>query len=197
MDFIKKVYSICCYTKAQPEVDGTDIIPMVCHNSRIDLQKTVQNVEQVCKYFNMDPSKAKQITDLILWRTERMSRLFSGCLRHVPRHGIHKECKREVDMGSDGSVELYDALTCITHARNFIGNKPGLLLMAMFPIYGKSRFEIAFVYPSVDGPHKERKAREKLFQETDGSTNSPRDPHTMHSGLMARNSSMIPTWSST
>ena len=143
MDFIKKVYSICCYTNAQYEVYGTDIIPMVCHNGNIDLEKTVQNVEQVCKYFHMYPSKAKQITDLILWRIERMSRSFSGCLRHDPRHGIHKECRRQVDMGPDGSVELYDALTCITLARNFIGNKPGLLLMAM-PSYGKSRFEIAF-----------------------------------------------------
>ena len=114
------------------------------------------------KYFNMDPSKAKQITDLILWRIERMSRWFPGCLRYDPRHGIHKECKRQMDMGSDGSVELYDALTCITHARNFLGNKPGLLLMAMFPNYGKSRFEIAFVYPSVDGPYKERKARGEI-----------------------------------
>ena len=47
MDFIKKVYSICCYTNAQSEVYGTDIIPMVCHNGNIDLDKTVQNVEQV------------------------------------------------------------------------------------------------------------------------------------------------------
>ena len=162
MDFIKKVYVICCYTNAEPEVYGTDIIPMVCYNNFIDLEKTVQNVEQVCKYFHMDPSKAKQITDLILWRIERMSRLFSGCLQHFPKHGIHKECKRQVDMGPDGSVELYDALSCITHARNFIGNKPGLLLMAMFPNYGKSRFEIAFVYPSVDGPYNERKARGEI-----------------------------------
>ena len=110
----------------------------------------------------MDPSKAKQITELILWRIERMSRSFSGCLRHDPRHGIHKECRRQVDMGPDGSVELYDALTCITHARNFIGNKPGLLLMAMFPSYGESRFEIAFVFPSVDGPYNERKARGEI-----------------------------------
>ena len=162
MDFIKKVYSICCYTNAQSEVYGTDIIPMVCHNGNIDLKKTVQNVEQVCKYFHMDPSKAKQITDLILWRIERMSRSFSGCLRHDPRHGIHKECRRQVDMGPDGSVELHDALTCITHARNFIGNKPGLLLMAMFPSYGKSRCEIAFVFPSVDGSYHERKARGEI-----------------------------------
>ena len=62
----------------------------------------------------------------------------------------------------DGSVELYDALTCITHARNFIGNKPGLLLMAMFRSYGKSRIEIAFVFPSVDGSYKERKARGEI-----------------------------------
>ena len=56
----------------------------------------------------------------------------------------------------------YDALTCVTHARNFIGNKPGLLLMAMFPSYGKSRFEIAFVFPSVDGSYNERKARGEI-----------------------------------
>ena len=111
MDFIKKVYSICCYTNAQSEVYGTDIISMVRHNGNIDLEKTVQNVEQVCKYFHMDPSKAKPITDLILWRIERMSRLFSGCLRHDPRHGVHKECKRQVDMGPGGSVELYDSMT--------------------------------------------------------------------------------------
>ena len=65
-------------------------------------------------------------------------------------------------MGPDGSVELYDALNCITHARNYIGIKPGLLLMAMFPSYGKSRFEIAFVFPSVDGTYKERKARGEI-----------------------------------
>ena len=121
------------YTNAQPEVFGTDIIPMVCHNRHIDLEKTVQNFEQVCKYFNMAPSKAKQITDLILWQIERLSRLFSGCFRHDPKQGHHRECRRQVDMGPDGSVELYDALGCITHARNFMGNKPGLLLMAMFP----------------------------------------------------------------
>ena len=54
MDFIKKVYSICCYSNAQSEVYGTDIIPMVCHNGNIDFDKTVQNVEQVCKYFRTD-----------------------------------------------------------------------------------------------------------------------------------------------
>ena len=59
MDFIKKVYSICCYTNAQPEDFGTDIIPMACHNRMIDLDRTVQNAEQVCSYFDMDPSKAK------------------------------------------------------------------------------------------------------------------------------------------
>ena len=159
MDFIKKVYSICCYTNSQPEAFGTDIIPMVCHNRQIDLEKTVLNVEQVCKYFNMAAFKAKQITDLILCRIERLSRLFSGCFRHDPKQGHHRECKRQVDMGPDGPVELDDALGCITHARNFMGNKPGLLLMAMFPNCGKARFEIAFVYPSVDGPYNERKAR--------------------------------------
>ena len=34
--------------------------------------------------------------------------------------------------------------------------------MAMFPSYGKSRFEIAFVFPSVDGSYKERKARGEI-----------------------------------
>ena len=157
MDFIKKVYSICCYTNAQSEVYGTDIIPMVCHNGNIDLEKTVQNVEQVCKYFRMDPSKAKQITDLILWRIERMSS-FPDVFDMI--QGM--ESTRNANDKWKWPVELYDALTCITHARNFIGNKPGLLLMAMFPSYGKSRFEIAFVFPSVDGSYKERKARGEI-----------------------------------
>ena len=61
--------------------------------------------------------------------------------------------------GHGSSVELYDALTCITRARKYMGNKPGLLLMAMFPNHGEARFEIAFVYPSVDGTYHERKAR--------------------------------------
>ena len=74
----------------------------------------------------------------------------------------HIRSLSQVEMCPDGSVELYDALTCITHARNFIGNKPGLLLMAMFPSYGKSRFEIAFVFPSVDGTYSERKARGEI-----------------------------------
>ena len=54
-------------------------------------------------------------------------------------------------MGPDGSVELYDALTCITHAR--------LLLMSMFPNYGNACFEIAFLHPAVDGSYNEHKAR--------------------------------------
>ena len=103
---------------------------------------------------------AKQITDLILWQIERVSRLFSGCFRHDPKQGNHREYRRPVDMNPDGSVELYDALGCITHAKNFMGYVPGLCsLMAMFPDYGKARFEIAFVYPSVDGSYNERKAK--------------------------------------
>ena len=43
-----------------------------------------------------------------------------------------------------------------------MGNKPGLLLMAMFPNHGKARFEIVFVYPSVDGSYNERKARRDI-----------------------------------
>ena len=67
-----------------------------------------------------------------------------------------------MEMNPDGSVELYDTLGCITHARNFMGNKPGLFLMAMFPDYGKARFEIAFVYPSVDGSYNERKDKGRI-----------------------------------
>ena len=77
MGFIKKVYSICSYANAQSEVFGTDIIPMVCRNGNIDLEKTVQSVEQVCKYFRIDPSKAKQITDLILANWGDRFRMFS------------------------------------------------------------------------------------------------------------------------
>ena len=139
MDFIKKVYSICCYTNAQSEVYGTDIIPMVCHNGNIEDRPEHRTGLQILQHGS---SKAKQITDLILWRIERM-----------------KPIRNANDQWTGVLVEL---LTCITHARNFMGNKAGLLLMAMFPSYGKSRFEIAFVFPSVDGTYNERKARGEI-----------------------------------
>ena len=68
--------------------------------------------------------------------------------------------------------------------------------MAMFPSYGKSRFEIAFVFPSVDGTIMSARHGEKLFQGIDGSISSTPDPHKMHSGPMARNSMLIQRWSS-
>ena len=53
--------------------------------------------------------------------------------------------------------------TIFTFADNSLKDKEAgsgsALLMAMFPNYGKARFEIAFVCPSVDGSYNERKAR--------------------------------------
>ena len=37
-----------------------------------------------------------------------------------------------VGMNPDGSVELCDALGSITHAKNFMGNKPGLLMAMLW-----------------------------------------------------------------
>ena len=79
-----------------------------------------------------------------------MSRLFFECLRHNPQEG--RELKRAVHFNIDGSCELYEALCTITTI-------PGIFLMTMLPLFGKSRFEIAFVYPKFDGSHKEWEAR--------------------------------------
>ena len=89
-----------------------------------------------------------------------MSRLFSESLRHNPREG--REMRRQIRINLDGSCELYEALCTITHARHFLGNIPGVFLMTMLPIFGKSRFEIAFVYPKFDGACKEREARNEI-----------------------------------
>ena len=110
--------------------------------------------------YGMEPSYAKPNVHFILWRVERMSRLFSECLRHNPREG--RELRRPVQINIDGSCELYEALRTITHARNFLRNIPGVFLMTMLPRFGKSRFEIAFVYPKFDGTYKEREARKEI-----------------------------------
>ena len=78
--------------------------------------------------------------------------------------------KRAIRINLDGSCELYEALCTIAHARNFLGNKPGVFLMTMLPLFGKSGYEIAFVYPKFDGTHKEREQRMRLSRETDGLT---------------------------
>ena len=48
MDYIKKIYSICCHANADPEDYGSDIIPMVCHNRQIDMKKNLdkEDLEQ-------------------------------------------------------------------------------------------------------------------------------------------------------
>ena len=84
-----------------------------------------------------------------------MSRLFSES-----REG--REMRRPIQIKLDGSCELYEALRTITHARNFLGNIPGVFLMTMLPLFGKSRFEIAFVFPKFDGTYKEREARNEI-----------------------------------
>ena len=82
MDYIKKIYSIFCHANADPDDYGTDIIPMVCHNKQIDMSRTIMNAKSSCRYFSFDESKAQQIVHCILWRVERLSRLFS---RHDPK----------------------------------------------------------------------------------------------------------------
>ena len=55
-----------------------------------------------------------------------------------------------------------EALCAITHARDFLGTIPGIFLMTMLPSFGKSRFEIAFVYQKFDGSYQEREARNAI-----------------------------------
>ena len=82
-----------------------------------------------------------------------MSRLFSGCLRHDPREQSKRAVKHEFNLNLDGSCEPFEALTSITHAKNFL---------TMFPNYGKPRFEIAFVYTSFDGTCEERQKKNNV-----------------------------------
>ena len=70
--------------------------------------------------------------------------------------------KRAIHFNLDGSCELYEALCAITRARNFLGTIPGIFLMTTLPSFGKSRFEIAFVYPKFDGSFQEREARNAI-----------------------------------
>ena len=150
MAYIKKIYSMCCpINDDDPKNFSTEVIPTVSRNGQIDMDKTIINAESVCTYYGMDPSYANPIVHFILWRVERMSRLFSKCLRHNPREG--REMRRPIRINLDGSCELYEALCTITHARNFLGNIPGVFLMTMLSLFGKSRYEIAFVYPKFDG----------------------------------------------
>ena len=80
MAYIKKIYGMCCLINDDPKSFGTDVIPMVTRNGQIDMEKTITNAESICIYYSMDQSYAKPIVHFILWRVERMSRLFSECL---------------------------------------------------------------------------------------------------------------------
>ena len=51
--------------------------------------------------------------------------------------------KYEFKENLDGSCELFEALTAINHAKNFLGNKTGIFLMTIFPNDGKSRPSMA------------------------------------------------------
>ena len=131
MEYTEKIYSICCHLNENPQGYDTDVIPLVCRKHGSD------------EYYSIEEHRAKQIVHLILWRIERMSRLFSECLRHDPREESKRAMKQEFKLNLDGSFKLFEALTPITRAKNFLGNKPGKFLMTMFPNYGKSRFEVA------------------------------------------------------
>ena len=160
MKFIKRVYVFCCHINDNPDQYSTEVIPTVNHNGRIDMDKTTANVEGLCKHFKIHPSAAEHIAGLILWRVERMSRLLSQYLRHNPRKG--KECKYAIKVNRDGSCEFWQVLCAIVHARNFLGVKPGIFLMTVFPTFGKTRFEVAFVYPRFDGTYEERQAKNEI-----------------------------------
>ena len=67
--------------------------------------------------------------------------------------------RREARVNPDGSCELFEAVCVVSDARNFLGNKPLIFLMTMFPKYGKSRIEIAFVFPDYDGTYQERERK--------------------------------------
>ena len=82
MAYIKKIYGMCCLINDDPTSFSTDVTPMVTHNGQIDMEKTITNAESICINYSVDQSFAKPIVHFILWRVERVSRLFSECLRH-------------------------------------------------------------------------------------------------------------------
>ena len=145
-----------------PQGYNTDVILVICHNRQVDKDRTIRNAQSICKYYSIEEHRAKQIVHLILCRIQRMSRLFSGCLRHDPREESQTAMKKRTELNLDGSCELFEALTSITHAKNFLRNKPGIFLMTMFPNYGKSSFEVAFVFPSFDGTYEERQKKKTI-----------------------------------
>ena len=158
MEFTKRIYKFCCYIQDDPKNFTTEVIPTVNHNGQIDMTRTSKNVAALCHAFSkkIDPSHAEHIVGLILWRVERLSRLFSENLRHNAWRG--KECREPIHVNLDGSAEFWEVLMQIVHAKNFLGVRPGIFLMTVFPTFGKSRFEIAFVYPKFDGTYEERAA---------------------------------------
>ena len=80
MAYIKKIYSMCCLINDDPKSCSTEDILTVSRNGQIGMDKTITNAESVCMYYGMEPSDAKPIVHFILWRMERMSKLFSECL---------------------------------------------------------------------------------------------------------------------
>ena len=65
-----------------------------------------------------------------------------------------------------------------------------ICLMTMFPTYGKSRVEIAFVFPDYDGPIRDEKGKAPLYPRTSGSTTPQPRQRTTLSDLMEQDSTM-------
>ena len=88
----------------------------------------------------LDESKGKQIVQFILSKAD----CSPDVCNTIPSRST-REPKKGIQVNS--------------HAKNFLGNKPLVFLMSMFLKYGKSRFEIAFVFPDCDGTYQEREQK--------------------------------------
>ena len=108
MEYIEKIYSICCHLNENPQGYDTDVIPLVCYNRQIDMGRTIHNVKSLCKHYHIEEHRAQQIVHLILWRLERMSRLLSGCLRHDPREESKRDMQYEFKLNLDGAFRSID-----------------------------------------------------------------------------------------
>ena len=53
MEYIEKIYSICCHLNEKPRGYDTDVIPLVCRNRQIDMDQTIHNVKSLCKYYHI------------------------------------------------------------------------------------------------------------------------------------------------
>ena len=102
---------MCCYIDEQPADYGVDIFPILCHKNQIDMRKTTRNVQRICRCFGFPDECVLGVQSLVLWRVGRVSKLFSGALRHQQDQARDRDqdCP-SVQATHDGPAELHQLI---------------------------------------------------------------------------------------